>query len=496
MLQEPVLFGVPAFGKMRVVMSVESRVRLSRPLVVGPPLQRAVVLWQLSGFTSIALLVLVGSLGPSAAVVPLQPQATDLAAPWPVAVLMCLSALTGVVCVWSGLVALDRGWKPSPRRLLCVGMLACVGLMAVPPLGNGDIGSYAAYGRAAALGASPYTTSPSDFGDDPVATAAEPPWQDQPSVYGPIATGQHALAALAGRDSRPSVLRLLAVSATLVFLSIGFLLTRRAVDAPRTQVLWTCNPLLLLHLVGAAHVDVLLCLFVLLAVTSRRGWMSTGLALTAATCVKITGVLTVAAVVVAKRRRALPVVLVAVVSSTAFHALLGGWATLGPVFDARHRVSAATPWRWAASACEVVLPDEAARTLVSIFVAFLGLAFVHVLHKDLPTSDPLIRTSAVLWLAYLFAAGYQLPWYDSVGFLLLALLGASRWDQLLLSHTLVLTVAYLPGRVVPLPDGLDQLLVLMRSGLSPLGILVIWYVALSGSRTPDMAAGVAPRSAG
>lgn len=446
---------------------------------------------------SVALMLVVGASGPSAAVVPLapaEPMATDA---WTVTALMWLAALAGGGALLAGLLALRRGWCPRPRRLLCAGVVAALSLLAVPPLGNGDIGSYAAYGRIAALGESPYRVPPSRFADDPVVSAVEPPWEQQVSVYGPVATASQYAAARLGGGSRAAVLRLLAAGAALSFAAVALLLHRHARDQRRAHVLWTCNPLLHLHLVASAHVDVLLCLLVVVALLVRRSWAATGVALALAVCVKITAGLSVVALLAADRRRSWRAVATAGVAGAGLYAVSGGVDAVRPVLDARSRVSGGTPWRWAASALETVFPQGAARALVGVGVLVLFCALCLVLRRDLPGPPGLIRTTAVLWLAYLFAAGYQLAWYDSVGFVLLALLPArSRWDVLLVLHTTVLTVAYLPGRVVVLPDSLDAVLPLLRSGLCPAVLLVLWIVALRRpAENTRTSAGAAPTGA-
>lgn len=439
---------------------------------------RAVRLWAGCGVLSVLLLLLVGALGPSAAVVPLAPGPQGLAPAWPVTLLMWTSASAGGAALLLGLAALRRGWQPDARALLAAGLAGAAALLVVPPLGNGDVGSYAAYGRTVVLGESPYTTVPSALDGDAVVAAAEPPWQDQASVYGPVATASQYVAAALGGGSREAVLRLLALTAALGFAGVAAGLHRWAPDRGRAHVLWTCNPLLLLHLVAGAHVDVLLCLPLLLALTGRGRALRTGLALAAACAVKLTGGLSVAALVAARRGAALRGVAVAAVTGAALYLAAGGVEALRPVLEVRSRVSGGTPWRWVASGLETFLPDGPARTLVGLGVVAVAVVLARALLRDLPAAEPFLRASAVLWLAYLLAAGYQLAWYDAVGFLLLALLGASRWDGLLAVHCLALTVAYLPGRIVELPASLDALLPVLRSGLCPAVLLVLWVVAV------------------
>jgi hypothetical protein len=66
------------------------------------------------------------------------------------------------------------------------------------------------------------------------------------------------------------------------------------------------------------------------------------------------------------------------------------------------------------------------------------------------TADTTTRAAtavAAVLAGYLLLTAYVLPWYDAPLWAILALLPASRMDRLLLAHTSVLAVAYLPGNV-------------------------------------------------
>ena len=100
------------------------------------------------------------------------------------------------------------GARLRPRTVAAAALVAVGLLVAVPPLGSADHLSYAAYGRIAAQGGDPYAVPPITWrgGTDPVAGAVQPPWQDTPSVYGPVATGvMAAVSALAGSSLRLTV---------------------------------------------------------------------------------------------------------------------------------------------------------------------------------------------------------------------------------------------------------------------------------------------------
>src|SRR5205814_1392286 len=60
------------------------------------------------------------------------------------------------------------------------------------------------------------------------------------------------------------------------------------------------------------------------------------------------------------------------------------------------------------------------------------------------TTVPLVALAVTM--AYVLAAPYALPWYDALPWALLPLVAVSWRSWLLLAHTTVLSLAYLPGR--------------------------------------------------
>jgi alpha-1,6-mannosyltransferase len=82
----------------------------------------------------------------------------------------------------------------------------------------------------------------------------------------------------------------------------------------------------------------------------------------------------------------------------------------------------------------------------------------------------LVLAVAVAWL---FAWPYVLPWYDALGWALLAAAPWSRLDWLMLARTTALAAGYLPARGVALPAGLGWLETVVRTALTPAALLVI-----------------------
>src|SRR6266700_3817797 len=136
---------------------------------------------------SLGLVLVVGVLGPSAAVVPLPrglfPFGASLhPSAWLVSLLLAGAVLAAVAATALFWAALEQGWAPSPGRLLLAGVVAAGVLAIIPPVGGADVLSYAAYGHIAARGLDPYTVRPSSLGDA-FARAVEDPWRSTPSVY-------------------------------------------------------------------------------------------------------------------------------------------------------------------------------------------------------------------------------------------------------------------------------------------------------------------------
>jgi hypothetical protein len=91
----------------------------------------------------------------------------------------------------------------------------------------------------------------------------------------------------------------------------------------------------------------------------------------------------------------------------------------------------------------------------------------------LPGGLPAVAVFAVAF-AWLLAWPYVLPWYDGLGWALLALLPWSRLDWLLLARTTALAFGYLPARGgIVMPGGLGWLRPVIRNGITPVVLLAV-----------------------
>lgn len=517
-----------------------------------------------------------------------------------------LAAAGLALCLWAG----GRGWRGNATALAAAGMLVAVAFGVMPPVGSADHLNYAAYGRMAVTGHDPYATAARDLPADPIARAVEPPWREEHSIYGPVATAAQALAALIGGDSVRLTVAVLALLNALVFVAAGLLFHVAARGDPdrqwRAAVLWTANPLLLFHLVAGAHNDTLAIAFAVAALLAvgaatpwrrrgrfeaadaagtgaagavgagavesrghlgapcrrdhadRQGWpwprrmAAAGALVGAGAAVKLQAVLAAAgpgwiALPAAVRRlpllRGLPArgrgprsaavlgVLLAGIAAVAVPAyLLAGPHAFDQVRRASDAVSLATPWHLV----RVLLDERLGLPVWRPFVQVGALALMFVLcwlllralpfgdagHPDgqpavppaaghgtgdvtapaaggvtghvggaatllpaegaaRPLGDEAARAAAAAALAWLMSAPYALPWYDGLGWALLALLPWSRFDGLLLARTAVLSLAYLPARdpsvvaALGMPADLGWLVTAVRAQVIPWALTAI-----------------------
>lgn len=411
-------------------------------------------------------------------------------APWLVVAGLWGATLAGTAGTWLALRAINNGWRPRPRGLLAAAAVTTVAFAVVPPVNSDDVYSYAAYGQMAATGRDPYTTAPDDLAGDPVADAVTPPWREEPSVYGPLATAQQAAVMRAvGTSVRWGVMGLSALGA-LAFLMTAFVLDGYAGDdagRARAALCWGLNPLLLFHLVGGAHLDVLgvLGLVGALGLYARRRVTFAGAALGSAIAIKLTG--GIAAIGLAWPLRRQPKRLAALMTGgvlvvVPLYMLAGGLTALDQARTASRFVSHASWWRPIAVRLDAAVGVTSSRRITSLLALAAFLALGWLLARTLPDEGARIRCAA-RWaftptLAWLLTSTYTLPWYAAWAWPLIALIAASRWDDILLAWTAVLTLAYIPGRDVDLPAGLAGVTRWVRAGLGPLSLMVLLGAAV------------------
>lgn len=443
---------------------------------------------------------------------------------YPVIALMAAGVLLSALGLGLCLYAVRCGWRCAARPLLIAGLLATAAFALMPPVGSSDHLNYAGYGRMVVTGHDPYTTRALDLPHDPVLGAVQD-WQRAPSVYGPIVTLQEAFASWIGGTSVRLTVFVLSVTNALAFALVGLMLYRCAGRGPqrlRGVLLWTLNPLMLFHLVGGAHNDTLgiaaavgaLALFaprVSRAVRSRTA-VGPGDRFPSAARTLLSGALVGAGIAIklpaglvgggpawvllrqwwVTRDRATVLRASALFAGAGFVVLVA-FALAGPhAFDqvskAANSVALASPWHLPDAALGVKRQRWVIRLGSMLLLVALVWLFARTIPNDLDPAATAPETAGgssvgavtesrmialALVLAWLFAAPYVLPWYDGLGWAMLALAPLRAWSRLewaVLAHTTALSMAYLPARgpeFARLPVGLDWLLTVVRPTVIP-----------------------------
>jgi hypothetical protein len=499
---------------------VTEAARAGRPALARPG--RAALL---AGGLAVALLVVTAALGASAAEPPAGPR--TVAPPWDLSLhppsalvtgLLWVAVALGTLAVVLGLRAVAAGAQPSPRAVAVTALSAVAVLVVVPPVGSADHLSYAAYGRIAAQGGDPYAVAPDAYrhGSDPVVGGVQPPWQDTPSVYGPVATGVMGMTSLAAGPSLRRTVWLWQLVCGAAFLAVGWLLDRaarrdhaardaRATARARAAVLWTLNPLLLGQLVLGAHVDVLAAALAVggLVAGVRRPLLA-GLLLGAAVGTKPPYAIFALGLLwglrTAPRACALRSALLGLAGALVVLVptyLVAGRHAFDQLSTASRYVSIATPWRAISNAIDLVAGQGVLRPFVTPLALVLGLALgVLVLRRRLL---PAVRTlfpaatvpgevaavTTALAAGWMLTAPYALPWYAAVVWAPLALVPATFLDRALLAQLAVLAVAYVPGLVTGLDPGVQTVTLGLRRYGAPVLLAAVVVAVLGWCRAPE-----------
>lgn len=224
--------------------------------------------------------------------------------------LLLMAGIAGLVVLWLLLV---RGPHPAVRTERQVWLMAgawVTPLLVGPPLLSNDVYSYAAQGLLVDRGLDPYSVGPSALGNGPALGAVDPSWRSVPSPYGPLATWfQHFAVVLAGGNPLGAVIVFRLAAAACV---VGIGVLAAALAGPRripALTLIVLNPLVLIQVISAAHLEGLLCVLLLGALLAqRRGNHVLSIVLgCAAAAIKVPAMVVVMATIVARQRGARPV---------------------------------------------------------------------------------------------------------------------------------------------------------------------------------------------
>jgi len=479
---------------------------------------------------SVALIVVTAFLGPSATE-PALPGRHRLLPPyflvanpsaWLVSGLIFVFLLLGAWGVHVGLNAIERGWRPNLRRFVPSAVIGAVAVALVPPMGSGDILMYAAYGRIADhYGGDVYSLTPDEisrFTYDPVTSMVERPWQNTPSVYGPIATWAQQFASWIGGDSVHLTVWILQAINAAAFILAGLLVLKLAgPDAgarTRALLMVLANPVLIWALVAGAHNDAQAALFGLMALLAlKKSPAAAGVLLGIAGAIKLSlgfyGLALLWALRGTKRGMGELVVgaavtLVGLYLTTSRHAF-------DQILTASKFMSTGTPAKMLYAPLSWVFSDNLSRRILSAIVWVVLVVIVAMLMQVMPKviarreasaaeraaeaavrvapDQPVslltrltggagydgevvqadaLKAAVAVTFVWLVTALYSLPWYDIVTWMPLAGLVASRLDRLLLTRTTVMAVGYIPGRDSDLSPVLQFITDRLRDTVAPI----------------------------
>ncbi len=372
-----------------------------------------------------------------------------------VSIVLCVLGLA--MMLWAN----SRGWSPSPRKVFWTAAGAVAVLVNISPVGSGDVASYAAYGRIAALGYNPYTFVPAQLPgpNNPYTMLVSPMWRGTPSNYGPVATWEHLLAASIGGAKPWLTIWMLMILAGAAFLATGYVLLRTAENPVRAVLLWTANPLLIMELVMGGHLDALLALSAIAAiVVSRRcarPWhdLIVGLLVGIAFGIKINAVfvaLAIAMPLIHDRawRRLARTGAVAGLTAFCLYSFSYGLSTLAHLGPASKQVISPTIWRLIQVTVQHYYGDHAEATVTSAFIIWYPLVLLLAwylylrLSPDVPT---VVAASCALTFAWMVVAPWQLPWYSSIAWVTLALLPRNSLTRWLTLATGAIALAHFNG---------------------------------------------------
>jgi hypothetical protein len=342
----------------------------------------------------------------------------------------------------------SRGWSPSPRKVFLTAAGAVAVLVNITPVGSGDVASYAAYGRIAALGHNPYTFTPNRLpggAHNAYTQIVGVKWQATPSVYGPVATWTHLVAALIGGDKAWLTIWVLMIMMGAAFLATGYMLLRTAENPVRAALLWVANPLLIFELVIGGHLDAFLSLFAIAAIVMSRRctrrWhdLAVGLLVGVAGGIKITAVFVAVAIAIPLMHdrawaRLARIAVVAGVTTFGLYIFSYGLSALGLAFADSKLVISPTIWRLIQVTVQHYYGNSAEATVTSAFgfiwwplMLLLAWYLYNRLSPDVPT---VVAATCALTFAFMVVTPWQLPWYSAVAWVTLALLprnSLTRW---------------------------------------------------------------------
>jgi hypothetical protein len=357
----------------------------------------------------------------------------------------------------------SQGWRPNPRKLL----LAATGVVAImvclTPVGSSDTASYAAYGRLASLGRDPYSANAlvalgqhSNY-----FNVVGKLWQNQPSVYGPVATWVQSLAATIGGNSVQTTIWVLMILNGAVFLAVGLLLLKTSDDPIRATLFWTANPVLIQQLVGGGHFDTFVAAAAIAAIQlarrTRGAWTDVliGVIIGLGCGVKITAVLVAVGLAwpLLRRHEYLRItrMALAAMATVALEYSFYGLGALKPLFSGSQWVSLPSPWWFVEVIGKHFHTDKSVLALVISCLWLVSMFVVAwLVYKRISADQPReVVAPFALTYAWVVVAPWVFAWYTALPWVALTQVPRNRMTRWLTIVTVVLALWHSSGGWVP-----------------------------------------------
>jgi hypothetical protein len=272
----------------------------------------------------------------------------------------------------------------------------------------------------------------------------------------------------------------------------------------RATLLTIANPVLIWAVVAGAHNEALSVMFAVFGLLMiRKSPFAAGIGIGLAGCAKLSIGIWGLAMLWAYRKEPKKALLLCLGTAIPMGLAYLVWEPAA-FFQVLRNGSYVSVGSWANPVfrfLDLFMSSVAAKIIVGC-IAYLGLVVIAwMLSKVVPwtaapglepgmdpTRDPLtiaLRTALVLSVAWLVTSMYTLSWYDLIAWIPLAVLGASKLDQIMLMRIAPLSMAYVPGRALDVGPALDFTASRLRDTVSPIlqiGVLlaiVMWW------RKPD-----------
>lgn len=416
----------------------------------------------ISGF-GLLLGVLLGATAPNAEAIGVRLPLTLLPSLENQTVLASIMLYTAVIAACLGLAGMlwahSQGWRPNPRYLLLVSAGITAVMVCVAPVGSSDQGSYAAYGRIAALGGNPYTTNPVAWlgPGSPYTRAVGTMWKGVPSVYGPFATLIQWFAATIGRGNVATTIWVLMAINGAVFIAVGFLLLRTSDDPVRATLFWTANPVLILALVSGGHLDTFVAAAAICSIQVARrvsgkwGDVLIGILLGVAIGVKANAVLIALGLAwpLLRRHEWLRTARIAAVTlvTVAVQYSPYGLVAFKPLFGGLQLATLPSPWRLFQLAAEGLGASQSAvGTVMGLLWPIAMIVVAWLVYQRISSDQPReVVAPFALTYAWILVAPWVFAWYTGIAWVALTQVPRNRMTRWLTLVTVFLALCHSSG---------------------------------------------------